>query len=153
VSIQVFGPLSMHWKNVVTCKFSLDDMITTMNFHAHQNAIKQTTIISAFWKTSIWPLDPSVIHDSKFMPALNTTTQAVPVGIILMRSKMKCLSVEPNVVGCSHTSRDLFVLSKGEISSRLYWHFNGVAEFKLPDDTTCINSAKQIQWLSAQAME
>ena len=44
---------------------------------------------------------------------------------------MKHLSVEPNVVGCSHTSRAFFVLSKGGISSSLYWHFSGVAKFRL----------------------
>ena len=57
---------------------------------------------------------------------------------------MKCLSVEPNAVTCSHTSCDKLYSSKGHISKWLYWHFSRVWNLRVPDDTTCINTAKQM---------
>ena len=39
-------------------------------------AFKLTTIISAFARTGIWPLNQAALSDDAFAPALNTTTQA-----------------------------------------------------------------------------
>ena len=47
-------------------------------------AFQTSTILSAFAKTGIWPLNPNTIGPSAFQPSLNTTTQpAQPLPAIL----------------------------------------------------------------------
>ena len=65
-------------------------------------------------------------------------------GIVLMRSQMKCLSIDPNSVSCSRTPHDKLYPSKGHISNYLYWHFSRVQNFKLPNNTICINRTTQM---------
>ena len=47
-------------------------------------------------------------HFLSLMAGLTVLRSLRYEGIVLMRSQMKHLSVDPNAVGCSHTSRDIF---------------------------------------------
>ena len=54
--------------------------------------------------------------------------------LFLQWANMKHLSMEPNEVGCSHTSHDFLWLSKVHTNNYLYWHLSGV--WNLSSQTT-----------------
>ena len=79
--VGAFGPLAQSWKRVVTLASQSLIAIKKDNllFHyhtAHIEALKPTTIQSAFRKTGIWPVNREVIPLEAFEPSKNTTTQA-----------------------------------------------------------------------------
>jgi hypothetical protein len=79
--IGVFGPLSACWKAEVNKASQEYTRITKHNLlqyyaTARTRAFQPSTIISAFAKTGIWPLNPNTINDSAYESSLNTTTQA-----------------------------------------------------------------------------
>lgn len=78
--VGVFGPLASCWKSEVNDASRKNIAITKYNLleiysRARDRAFTQTTIQSAFRKTGIHPFDPSMIEETAFSPALNTTTQ------------------------------------------------------------------------------
>ena len=79
--VGVFSPLSNSWKTIVN-KCSREGIpITKRNFlqyyHAARiKAFKPSTIISAFAKSGIWPLNRTAIPAEAYEPAKATTTQA-----------------------------------------------------------------------------
>ena len=80
--VGAFGPLAQSWKRVVTLASQSLIAIKKDNllFHYHTaciEALKPTTIQSAFRKTGIWPVNREVIPLEAFEPSKNTTTQAV----------------------------------------------------------------------------
>jgi DDE superfamily endonuclease len=79
--VSTFGPLAQSWKQVVTLAsqsliaIKKDNLL--VHYHtAHVEALKPTTIQSAFRKTGIWPVNRDVIPQTAFEPSKNTTTQA-----------------------------------------------------------------------------
>ena len=79
--VGAFGPLAQSWKRVVTlASQSLvsirKDNLLSYYHTARSEALKSTTIQSAFRKTGIWPLNRHAIPLSAFEPSKNTTTQA-----------------------------------------------------------------------------
>ena len=79
--VGAFGPLAQSWKRVVTLASQSLIAIKKDNllFHYHTariEALKPTTIQSAFRKTGIWPVNREVIPLEAFEPSKNTTTQA-----------------------------------------------------------------------------
>lgn len=79
--VGVFGPLSATWKAEVNVASRENMVIRKHNVisyysRAREKAFTTTTIRNAFRKTGIWPLNPDVIEEDAFAPALNTTTQA-----------------------------------------------------------------------------
>jgi len=78
--IACFGPLAAAWKAEVNSA-SADYMeITKWNLlvfygKVREQALKKTTIISAFAKTRIWPLNHHVLDLRVFEPLKNTTTE------------------------------------------------------------------------------
>lgn len=79
--VGTFGPLAQSWKQLVT--FASQSLIAIQNdnvftyYHsAHTEALKLSTIQSAFQKTGIWSLNGHAIPPSAFEPSKNTTTQA-----------------------------------------------------------------------------
>ena len=79
--VGVFGPLAQAWKSVVT-KASQDLTVITKDnilgfYHtARSTALKERTIVSAFRRTGIYPLNRDIIPLLAYEPAKNTTTQA-----------------------------------------------------------------------------
>jgi len=79
--VGVFGPLAKEWKIIVTALNHQMVPVTKGNLLEHYHkarvkAFKPSTLISAFRKTGIWPLDPNALPPSAYAPALNTTTQS-----------------------------------------------------------------------------
>ena len=79
--VGAFGPLAQSWKRLVTlASQSLiairKDNLLTYYHSARTEALKLSTIQSAFRKTGIWPLNGHAIPPSAFEPSKNTTTQA-----------------------------------------------------------------------------
>jgi hypothetical protein len=79
--VGAFGPLAQSWKREVTLASQSLIAIRKDNllvyYHAARiNALKTTTIQSAFRKTRIWFLDRLAIPLSAFEPSKTTTTQA-----------------------------------------------------------------------------
>ena len=79
--VGAFGPLAQSWKRVVTLAsqsliaIKKDNLL--LYYHtARVEALKPTTIQSAFCKTGIWPVNRDAIPLSAFDPSKNTTTQA-----------------------------------------------------------------------------
>ncbi|KAF8958402.1 hypothetical protein BDZ97DRAFT_1762169 [Flammula alnicola] len=73
--------LSTSWKTLVNCLTHDGIPITKLNFLKHYHmarhkAFKPSTIISAFAKSGIWPLNLNAIPLEAYEPAKNTTTQA-----------------------------------------------------------------------------
>ena len=80
-NVGVFGPLARAWKSQVTQASQNNIPIMKANlllyYHeARSQALKPTTILSAFRKTGIYPFDRNAIPLSAFEPVKNTTTQA-----------------------------------------------------------------------------
>lgn len=83
LDVGVFGPLASAWKKQVNeayCQFIAIKKHNLLEYYkkAHDKAMSPSTIQSAFAKTGIYPLNPDVIEDSAYEPALNTTTQPAP---------------------------------------------------------------------------
>jgi hypothetical protein len=79
--VGAFGPLTQSWKCEVTLASQSLIAIRKDNLLAHYHtvrieALKITTIQSAFRRTGIWPLNCDAIPLSAFEPLKNTTTQA-----------------------------------------------------------------------------
>jgi hypothetical protein len=79
--VGVFRPLAASWKaevNVASRQLIKINKYNILKYYhaAHTRAFTTTTIKAAFRKTGIWPIDPSIIKDDAFAPALNTTTKA-----------------------------------------------------------------------------
>ena len=79
--VGAFGPLTQSWKCEVTLASQSLIAIRKDNLLAHYHtacieALKTTTIQSAFRKTGIWPLNRDAIPLSAFEPSKNTTMQA-----------------------------------------------------------------------------
>jgi DDE superfamily endonuclease len=79
--VGAFGPLAQSWKREVTLAAQSLIAIRKDNLLVHYHtarveALKPTTIQSAFRKTGIWPLNPDAIPFSAFEPSKHTTTQA-----------------------------------------------------------------------------
>jgi hypothetical protein len=79
--VGAFGPLAQSWKRVVTLASQSLTAIRKENLLSHYHtarveALKSTTIQSAFRKTGIWPLNRDAIPLSAFEPSKNTTTHA-----------------------------------------------------------------------------
>jgi hypothetical protein len=79
--VGAFGPLTQSWKRKVTLAsqsliaIRKDNLLA--HYHtAHIEALKTTTIQSAFRKTGIWLLNHDAIPLSAFEPSKNTTMQA-----------------------------------------------------------------------------
>ena len=78
--VACFGPLASAWKSEVNAA-SVDYMeIMKQNLlvfyaKAREHALKKSTIISAFTKTGIWPLNRNILEPSAFEPSKNTTTE------------------------------------------------------------------------------
>src|SRR5271155_1427231 len=80
-NVGAFGPLAQSWKRLITlASQSLiairKDNLLTYYHSARTEALKLSTIQSAFRKTGIWPLNRHAIPPSAFEPSKNTTTQA-----------------------------------------------------------------------------
>jgi hypothetical protein len=78
--VACFGPLASAWKSEVNAASADYVEITKRNLlvfykKARDRALKKTTIVSAFAKTGIWPLNRHVIEPSAFEPSKNTTTE------------------------------------------------------------------------------
>ena len=79
--VGLFGPLSSSWKsevNVVS-RGLMEIRKNNILYHyskARDRAFKEATVLSAFRKCGIKPLNPDAIEPNAFAPALNTTTQA-----------------------------------------------------------------------------
>jgi hypothetical protein len=106
--VGVFGPLAACWKAEVNAASREGIKITKHNileyYHkACSRAFTATTIQAAFRKTGIWPLDPSVIEDAAFEPALNTMTQAAqPIPATI--PSLLCVIPTPEANGSQHFS-------------------------------------------------
>lgn len=79
--VGAFGPLAQSWKRLVTLASQSLIAIRKDNLLVHYHtarieALKTTTIQSAFRKTGIWPLNHHAIPLSAFKPSKNTTAQA-----------------------------------------------------------------------------
>ncbi|KAG6893320.1 hypothetical protein C0992_010500, partial [Termitomyces sp. T32_za158] len=79
--VGVFGPLASSWKSEVMKVAQKFQKITKYNLLVHyanarRTAFTESTIKAAFRKTGIWPIDRSVIKESAFEPAMNTTTKS-----------------------------------------------------------------------------
>jgi hypothetical protein len=78
--VACFGPLASAWKSGVNSASA--DYVEIMKRNllvfygkARERALKKTTIMSAFTKTGIWPLDRHILDPSIFEPSKNTTTE------------------------------------------------------------------------------
>jgi len=79
--VGVFGLLSSTWKAEVNAAGEDGDEICKSTFirhyaHARQKAFTKETILGAWRKTGLCPLDCSAIPEIAYEPALNTPTQA-----------------------------------------------------------------------------
>lgn len=79
--VGVFSPLSTSWKTLVNRLTHDGIAVSKFNFLTHYHtarvkAFKPSTILSAFAKSGIWPINPHAIPLDAFEPAKNTTTQA-----------------------------------------------------------------------------
>lgn len=88
--VRIFSPLASSWKKQVNIASRNYIPIHKHNFllyyHTAQTiAFKKSTIISAFAKTSIYPLNPDAIDPVSFEPAKNTSTKAAqPMPALLL---------------------------------------------------------------------
>lgn len=81
---------------------------------AREKAFTLKTIKNSFRKTGIWPIDPNVIEDDAFAPALNTTTEAaqpvpasIPECVVVVPSKAPTSTPDASpVVSVATTSSD-----------------------------------------------
>ena len=79
--VACFGPLASVWKAEVNSASAAYVEITKRNLlefyaKARERALKQSTIISAFAKTGIWPFNHHALDLSVFEPSKNTLTEA-----------------------------------------------------------------------------
>lgn len=79
--VGLFGPLSSSWKSEVNVasRGLMEIRKNNILYHyskARDRAFKETTVLSAFRKCGIEPLNPDAIEPDAFAPALNSTTQA-----------------------------------------------------------------------------
>jgi hypothetical protein len=79
--VGVFGPLSSTWKSEVNAMSAQNIPIRKSNFltsysRARNKSFTESTILSAWRKTGISPLNRNAIPKDAFAPALNTTTKA-----------------------------------------------------------------------------
>ena len=79
--VGVFGPLATAWKAEVAKASRQHTPITKQNFLVHYHnarlkAMKPSTIIAAFRKTGIWPINADAIDPILFKPSENTTTES-----------------------------------------------------------------------------
>jgi hypothetical protein len=80
-NVGVFGPLAACWKSEVNKASREHTPITKQNLLVYYNtarrrAFQPFTILSAFAKTGIWPVNTRAIPPEAFEPSLNTTTQS-----------------------------------------------------------------------------
>lgn len=79
--IAVFGPLAASWKaevNQASHEYIPIHKSNLVEYYARarEHALQPSTILSAFSRTGIWPLNPNIIDPIQFQPSLNTTTEA-----------------------------------------------------------------------------
>jgi hypothetical protein len=107
--IGVFGPLASCWKAEVNEASQQHLAIMKYNF---LEIYTQTTIQSAFRKTGIHPFDPSMIEETAFSPALNTTMKpAQPISATLPDLLTKITIETPSLSSISNISH-----SESEVS-------------------------------------
>lgn len=76
--VLVFSPLQRAWRKQVRKAGKITKNTFLKHYDAaRQEAFKVSTIVTAFTITGIYPLNRSVIADTKFEPATNTTTEEV----------------------------------------------------------------------------
>lgn len=79
--VGVFGPLDSAWKAEVVKSSQQYLAITKYNLlehydNARKRALKPSTIVTAFTRTGIWPLNRLALDPQLFEPSKNTTTQS-----------------------------------------------------------------------------
>lgn len=118
--VACFGPLASAWKSEVNSASADYVEITKQNLlvfygKARECALKKTTIISAFAKTGIWPLNRHILDPSVFEPSKNTTTepsQPLPARLpmLLVPNKVPHDGADPSVPTTENEARYIIPL-------------------------------------------
>jgi hypothetical protein len=119
-NVACFGPLASAWKSEVNSASADYVEITKQNLlvfygKAMDRALKKTTIMSAFVKTGIWPLNRHILDPSVFEPSKNTTTepsQPLPARLpmLLIPNRVPHGSTDPNVPATENEARYIIPL-------------------------------------------
>jgi hypothetical protein len=118
--VACFGPLASAWKSEVNSASADYVEITKWNLlvfygKARERALKKTTIISAFAKTGIWPLNHHILEPSVFEPSKDTTIeslQPLPARLptILVPIRIPYGDADPNVPTAENEARYIIPL-------------------------------------------
>jgi len=106
-NVACFGPLASAWKSEVNAASTNYMEITKQNIlvfytKARERALKKSTIISAFAKTGIWPLNHYILDPSAFEPSKNTMTepaQPLPARLPTLLVPIQVQHNNPNLAG------------------------------------------------------
>jgi hypothetical protein len=99
--VACFGPLASAWKSEINAASAEYLEITKRNLlefytKARERALKKSTIVSAFAKTGIWPLNRHVLDPSTFEPSKNTSTEPAQPLPARLPTLLVPIQVQPN---------------------------------------------------------